>query len=332
MLPFFCFICYNQLMNPMKEAQKDKKVRTTATKRLFRFVDKAFYKSQNPPRETAEVLSRLTVFRDITPSPLFPDARLDLLFRDRAPGDKYPVIFHIHGGGFSAGDKSCRNFYCAKLALLTGAAVINVNHPLGPEETAPIPLRSLVQTVNWVKENAEKYSFDLNKALVTGDSSGAYYAAMLSAIPSSEKLQSIYGEMKMRFGAAVFNCGIFDLVYSIKHPLPFGITRGVSLDITGLKPKKALEWEYMPYACPVRLVTPEFPRSLVIYSKKDFFAKGQAEAFLEELRSKGVYAEEFHSTKFLDNHAFSINLKNRVAEDAREKAFSFINSFFNGNE
>ena len=85
------------------------------------------------------------------------------------------------------------------------------------------------------------------------------------------------------------------------------------MDITNLKPKAALNWEYMPFACPVDHVSPAYPKSLLIYSKMDFFAWGQAEEFIGKLEANGVPYEEYHSTKFLDNHAFSINLNNKVA-------------------
>ena len=264
----------------------------TFTKKIFLFVDKIFYKSQNPPKKTAALLSELVVHRDLSPCDEFSDYKIDVFYKERPAGEKYPVIFNIHGGGFSAGDKTYRDYYVARIAKASGAAIVNVNHPLGPENPGPIPLRCLVQSANWLKDHADEFHFDLSKTLVMGDSSGAYYAAMLAAIQGSEKLQEIYGEMRHSFGAAIFNCAIYDLVYSLKHPIPLGFTRGVSVDITGLKPKEALNWEYMPYACPVDHVSPKYPKSLVVYAKLDFFAKGQAEAFIRELEKNGVPYEE----------------------------------------
>ena len=301
---------------------------TTFTKKIFRFVDRIFYKSQNPPKKTAEALAALTVIRDLSPCEEFSDYKIDILRQERPAGEKYPVIFNIHGGGFSAGDKRYRDYYCARLAAKANCAIVNVNHPLGPENPVPIPTRCLVQSVNWLKDNADKYDFDLSRTIVMGDSSGAYFAAMLAAIQGNEELQKRYGEMRHSFAAAIFNCAIFDLVRSIEHPVPLGFTRGVCLDVTNLKPKEALKWEFMPYACPVNHVSPAFPKSLVVYAKKDFFAKGHAEAFIKELEANGVPYEEYHSKHFLDNHAYSINLKNAVARGAREKMLAFIKDFF----
>ena len=298
-------------------------MKKTLTKRLFLLVDKLFYKRQNPPKKMQEALFGLTYLRDITYDEEN-DQRLDLIYRPRPTGEKYPVVFEIHGGGFSAGDKRYRLYHCAQIAQKTGALVVNVNHPLGPEAPCPKPMQCLVRAFNWIVENADRYGFDLDRMVVTGDSSGAYYAALLAMIPDNPKLQEAYGQMNGRFAGAAYICGIFDVAASLADPLPFGITTGVCLDLTGRKPKDLGGWEYAPYLSPMDFVKQGHPKSLVIYAKKDFFAKGQAETFVEKLRSFGVECDEFHSERFLDNHAFPLNGKNRIAALSREKLYDFI--------
>lgn len=147
------------------------KRRTTWTKKLFRCVDKLFYRAQNHPKRLPDVMKGLTIVQDL-PFEGENGCKLDLIFRPREDGEKYPVVFEIHGGGFSAGDKAYRIYHCVEIARRTGAMVVNVNHPLGPEEPCPNPLRSLVRAFNWVIENAEKYRFDTNRMLVTGGQFG----------------------------------------------------------------------------------------------------------------------------------------------------------------
>ena len=303
-----------------------KKRKKTLTKRLFLLVDKLYYRAQNHPKKLPEIMKGLTHVQDI-PFEGEDGCRLDLLYRPREDGGKYPVIFEIHGGGFSAGDKAYRIYHCAEIARRTGAMVVNVNHPLGPEVTCPKPLQSLVGAFNWVIENAEKYDFDTDKMLVTGDSSGAYYAAMLAMIPDHSELQAVYGEMKGRFSSAAYLCGVFDIADSLKHRLPFGITTGVSIDLTGRKPKKVYEWELYPYLSPIDFVTPNHPPCLVIYAKKDFFAKGQAERMIEKLRASGVSCAEDYSTRFLDNHAYLLNQNSRAAVRSREVFYDYLIKF-----
>lgn len=288
----------------------------TVTKKIFLLVDKFFFKAQNPPKLTAEAEKGLHIERDIPFSDNYPDQKTDILFKERQDGEKYPVVFHIHGGGFSAGDKEYRNYLCYRIAHETGAFVVNVNHPLGPEVTFPEPLRCLVEAFNWVIKNAEKYNLDTNKMLVTGDSSGAYYAAMLCVTQDNEKLQSLYGKMNGRFSFAAYNCGLYDLNMSLSHRLPFGLTTGVCIDISGRKPKDLASWEYMPYCSPIDFVTEKHPASYVVYAKKDFFCKGQAETLVEKLHACGVPVSSYNSASFWNNHAFSINNHNKTAKEA----------------
>lgn len=300
-------------------------VKKTGTKRLFMLVDKLFYKKQNPPDKVAEAMRGLVITRDI-PFDDQTDLKLDILFRPRPAGQKYPVVFEIHGGGFSAGDKEFRLYHCAQMAR-KGALVVNVNHLLGPEYPCPAPMRSLVRAFNWVIDNAERYHMDTSRMLVTGDSSGAYYASLLAMLPDNPRLQEVYGTMDGRFSHAVYICGVYDVAASLKHKLPFGITIGVCKDISGVKPQDLTSWEYFPYVSPVDFVTEWHPKALVIYAQKDFFAKGQAETLIGKLHEAGVECEEFHSTRFADNHAFTINNTNRIARHSREVMYNYIRSF-----
>lgn len=297
--------------------------KTTLTKKLFLLVDKLFYRSQNPRAKTAEALKGLAQLTDITFAP-GEESKLDVLFRPRSDGKKYPVVFVIHGGGFSAGDKAYRQYFCAQIAKRTGALVVNVNHPLGPENPCPIPLQSLVRAFNWAIRNADLYKMDTSRMLVTGDSSGAYYAAMLSMIPDHPDLQKIYGRMAGRFSSAVYICGVYDIDYSLNHRLPFGITTGICVDISGKKPKDLSSLEYTPYLSPIDFVTEHHPKTLLIYAKKDFFAKGQAELLMEAFREKGVPYEEYHSTRLLDNHDFILNGNSLAAKRSRKVMYDYM--------
>jgi len=312
-----------------EEQMKKDRSPKTMTKRLFLMVDKLFYKAQNPPDKVAEAVRGVVQVRDIPFSERF-DCKLDLLYVPRRDGTKYPVVFEIHGGGFSAGDKAFRLYHCLNIAKRSGAMVVNVNHPLGPEATCPQPMQCLVDAFNWVMANADRYRLDTDRMMVTGDSSGAYYAAMLAMLPDNPALQKAYGEMHGRFGSAVYICGLFDVADSLKHRLPFGITTGVCIDISGRKPKDLATWDYMPYMSPVDFVTPAHPKAMVVYAAKDFFCKGQAETLLAKLRAAGVECAEYGSKRFADNHAFAINTNSRAARQAREQIYAYMETFCRG--
>ena len=304
-------------------------MKTTLTQKLFRLVDKLFYKKQNPPKKLQEALVGLTLIQDIIYDEEN-DQKLDIMYPSHTAEDKYPVVFEIHGGGFSAGDKRYRLYHCAEIARKSGALVVNVNHPLGANNPCPKPMRCLVRAFNWVVENADKYNMDLSRMLVTGDSSGAYYAALLAMLPDNPKLREAYGEMKGRFSAAVYLCGLYDVAASLRSPLPFGITTGVCKELTGVKPKDLPSWEYMSYISPIDFVTVGHPKTLIIYAKKDFFTKGQAESLIAKLKDHGVECVEYGSRRLFDNHAYLLNTNSKAAREAREMMDAFINDFARG--
>lgn len=301
----------------------------TFAKFVFLVIDKLFNPSQNPHGRTKQNMKGLTVQKDIVFDERYPDQKLDTYVKPREDGKPYPVIMEIHGGGFSAGDKKYRRCLSAFFAQNTGAFVVNVNYGLGGEIVCPVPAQHLVAAFNWIIANAEKYNLDTNKILVTGDSAGGYYSALLSAIQDNDKLQEVYGKMNGRISAGVYNCGIYDIQIALKQKVLFNLTDGVCRDFAGISPKDIDKFDLLPYVSPGDFVTASWPKSYVIYAEQDFFCGGQGEHLVEVLKGLGVYVDSYGSTKFSDNHTFSLTWTSKAAQEANEGAIAFMNKFFN---
>jgi acetyl esterase/lipase len=302
----------------------------TFAKFVFLLIDKLFDGQQNPRKMTKQLHEGLTIQKDIVFDERYPKYKLDTYVRPRTDGKPYPVIMEIHGGGFSAGDKKYRRCLSGWFAQNTGAFVVNVNYGLGSKSVAPEPTRHLVAAFNWIIANAEKYNLDTDKIVITGDSAGAYYAAMLSAVQDNEKLQEIYGKMNGRIAAGVYNCGIYDVQIALKQKILFNLTEGVCKDFTGGKVKDLDHYELMPYVAPIDYVTDKWPKSYIVYAAQDFFCGGQGEHIVETLQNLGVYVESYGSTEYSDNHTFSLTWKSQAAQEANAGILSFLNRFFNG--
>ncbi|MGN0796255.1 MAG: alpha/beta hydrolase [Christensenellales bacterium] len=259
-----------------------------------------------------------------------PECKLNTYVVEKNDGNKYPVIFEIHGGGFVAGDKKYRRALCRWYAAETGAFVVNVNYGLGNKVLFPKPVMQLVQAVNWVVDNAEKYNLDLSRFIVTGDSAGGYYSAMLAVIQDNEKLQNFFGKMKAKFTATVLDCGIYDLQTALNQKIVFGLTGKIYKDFIGGDIKDIDKYEYLEYISPADYITEKFPKAFLTVAGKDFFCKGQGEKLAETLNKYGVYNEIYSSTKFMDNHTFPLTWTSKAAKENNEKALSFINRFFAG--
>jgi len=83
-----------------------------------------------------------------------------------------PVIVSIHGGGWMVGAvDGCYKFYSI-MAMETNSVVIAPDYRLSPEHVFPAALDDVVDTIEYVYNNANQLGVDHNKIIVTGDSAG----------------------------------------------------------------------------------------------------------------------------------------------------------------
>lgn len=241
--------------------------------------------------------------------------KLDIYYIKRPEGEKYPVLFLIHGGGFIAGDKHYRRGL-SKWIADKGFFVVNINYALAPQYRFPIGLRQVVKAFNWVGENAEKYSLDLDNMCVSGDSAGGYYSAMLACIATNRQLQERFGvSTDLKFRAAVLDCGIYDVQEALQQKIVFNLTDKILYDFGGIHVKDLESYEYLDVLAPFNFVDENFPISFITYAEKDVFCKGQGQKLIKKLQDLGVHVEEHHSTKFLDNHCYPLNWNKGAAKE-----------------
>ena len=235
--------------------------------------------------------------------------------------DKQPVIILIHGGGFSSGDKKHRRAL-ARFFAHDGYAVFCVNFGLMGDCVFPQPLVQLVRAVNHIGDNAELYNIDVDKIFIAGDSSGAYYAAMLGALGCKSGLSDLVKErLKYRVSGLILNCGIYDLDTAIKNKV--GIITGGIINgfFHGDDKVKCMPTDYMDG---------NFPPTFLVYSEHDFFCKGQGEAMRRKLASFGVYNEFYKARHAYSNHCFCLFWRGEDACAANELMRSFVHRLSEG--
>ena len=139
---------------------------------------------------------------------------------DARPGAKLPVMFWVHGGGFTAGSASEPRHDGVSLAR-HGVVVVTINYRLGifgffahPQLTAESPhhasgnygLLDQAAALGWVKDNIREFGGDPENITIFGESAGSFSVSSLMASPLSEHLIAhAIGESGAAFSGSALN-------------------------------------------------------------------------------------------------------------------------------
>ena len=105
--------------------------------------------------------------------------KLDLFLPAEGNGS-FPVVVFIHGGGWFRGDKQDGQEVPWKKLLQYGYAVASVNYTLAGDAPHPAGIEDCKAAVRFLKVNAKEYHIDPKRLAVSGGSSGAHYALMVT--------------------------------------------------------------------------------------------------------------------------------------------------------
>jgi acetyl esterase/lipase len=115
---------------------------------------------------------------DLPYAGLSPAQKLDIYLPDEG-NEPFPVIMHIHGGGFEIGDKRDIHVLPYLKALARGYAVVSVNYRLSGEAIFPAGLQDIKASLRWLRANSKDHHLDGNRIAACGGSAGGNLAAMV---------------------------------------------------------------------------------------------------------------------------------------------------------
>lgn len=112
--------------------------------------------------------------------------RIDIYLPETGEGP-FPVVVHIHGGGFFLGDKRDDHMNAYLGGLHEGFAVASVEYRLSGEAIFPAAVLDCREAIRFIRENAEQYLIDPERIGLIGGSAGGNLCAMLAMnVPNGE--------------------------------------------------------------------------------------------------------------------------------------------------
>jgi len=103
---------------------------------------------------------------------------LDLYLPEEGDGP-FPLVVHLHGGGFGMGDKRDDHMDTYLQGLHHGYAIASVEYRLSGEAIFPAAVLDCREAFRFLRRNAAKYSIDPNRICALGGSAGGNLAAIM---------------------------------------------------------------------------------------------------------------------------------------------------------
>jgi len=201
--------------------------------------------------------------------------RLDIYARPGASG--LPVVIFFHGGGWRSGDKRLFEHLGRALAL-RGIVTVIVNYRLTPQVRHPLHARDCAASVAWVVKSIALRGGDPERIFLTGHSSGAHLALLLTLDPRYLTQVGLPGRP---IRGTVTLSGAVDLTLHVETTRY--TTRGQIEEAFGSTLSELVD------ASPITYIHSDPPPILVIVAEGDPDGlKAQAKRFADLLREVGA--------------------------------------------
>lgn len=98
----------------------------------------------------------------------------------------FPLVIHIHGGGFREGDKGMLPRNIREALLARGIAVATINYRLSGEARFPAAIEDAKAAVRFLRANAARYRLDPERFAAFGQSAGGNLASLIGTTGNAQ--------------------------------------------------------------------------------------------------------------------------------------------------
>lgn len=208
--------------------------------------------------------------------------RLDI-YHPRQTTPRRPAVIHVHGGGWTVGDKREQGVPLMAVLADRGFVGFNVNYRRSPGATWPEHLIDIKRAIAWVREHADAYGVDPASLAIAGGSAGGHLAAMVALTANDPEYQPGFEDADTRVSAAAPFYAIYDLTDAHQRHAPGFI----DLLLQPVVIKAFLDDDRPRFvaASPLHRVHAEAPPFLVVHGDRDSLAPlDDARDFVAALR------------------------------------------------
>jgi len=277
-------------------------------------------------RPDMRVRNRYRAVRDISYGDAGMRNRLDVWKRADLPNDaKAPVLFQVHGGAWTMGQKEGQAEPLMGHLAERGWVCVTANYRLSPRATWPDHIVDVKRALAWAKASIAEHGGDPDFVVITGGSAGGHLASLAALTPHVTDFQPGFEDVDTSVAAAVPFYGVYDFVN--RH----GTSRA---DMEGFLAQRVFKskleddrdrWEQ---ASTITHVGPHAPPFFVLHGTNDTLVPvEQARTFVDELRKAStqpvVYAELAGA-----QHAFEMfpSLRAHASAHAVERFLAVVRS------
>jgi len=211
--------------------------------------------------------------------------KLDLYY-PKSIASSVPIAVYVHGGGWTAGDKSGGAGLRDLQELVDrGYLVAAINYRLAPRHKFPAQIEDVKCAIRYLRANAVRYGADPERIGAWGGSAGGHLVALLGVTDSGAGFDGSGGSLDQssRVQAVVDMFGPTDLT-----KLFAGASQQLIETVFGTTDRNA---ELLKKASPVNYVSIDDPPFLILHGELDkLVPPSQSEIFYEKLKETGIPA------------------------------------------
>jgi len=214
-----------------------------------------------------------------------PLQKLDLYQPEEKREQPRPVFILIHGGGWSAGDKSNSRFIDPKTSRFVegGYVVASINYRLAPAVKHPGQVEDVCKAIAWMQKHASKYGGDPKRIYLLGHSAGAHLAA-LAAVDTARLKAADVDPASIR-GVVLLDGAGYDI------PIQYAPMREGSLMEKMYRHAFTSDPAKQRDASPVHRVSGDPPPFLILHVARRLDSRRQSHLLADALRDKGGKAK-----------------------------------------